>query len=140
MKKLFEFIKWFFYITTCVLFVCAANIQISGSETISAITLWQILLSGFLTALVTVILRPGEQDGGHIALIKIIVHYFVLCGVMIGCGYWFGWMGLNLNGILMMAVSVAVVYLMVFLAGYGLDKKQADEINKKLKGKYSDKE
>lgn len=140
MKKLFEFIKWFFYITTCVLFVCAANIQISGDETVPTITLWQILLSGFITALITVILRPGEQDGGRIGVIKIIVHYFVLCGVMIGCGCRFGWMNLNLNGIVMMAVSVAVVYLLVFLAGYWLDKKQADEINKKLKGKYSDKE
>ena len=140
MKKLFEFIRWFFYITTCVLFVCAANIQISGYETVSTITLWQILLSGFLTALVTVILRPGEQDSGRVGMIKIIVHYFVLCGVMIGCGYRFGWVDLTLNGIVMMAISVAVVYLLVFLAGYWLDKKQADEINKKLKGKYSDKE
>lgn len=140
MKKILEFIRWFFYITTCVLFVCAANIQISGNETVPAITLWQILLSGFFTALVTVILRPGEQDVGRIGVIKIIVHYFALCGVMIGCGCRFGWMDLNLNGILMMVVSVAVVYLMVFLAGYWLDKKQADEINKKLKGKYSDME
>ena len=140
MKKVFEFIKWFFYITTCVLFVCAANIQISGSETVPTITLWQILLSGFLTALVTVIFRPNEQDSGRDGMIKIIVHYFVLCGVMIGCGCRFGWMDLSLNGIAMMAVSVAVVYLLVFLAVYWLDKKQADEINKKLKGKYSDKE
>ena len=140
MNKLFEFVRWFFYINTCVLFVCAANIQISCSETVPTITLLQILLSGFFTALVTVIFRPGEQDGGRVVLIKIMVHYFVLCGVMIGCGCRFGWMDLNLNGIVMMAVSVAVVYLLVFLAGYWLDKKQADEINKKLKGKYSDKE
>ena len=140
MQKIIEFIRWFFYITTCVLFVCAANIQISGDETVPTITLWQILLSGFLTALVTVILGPGEQDSSRVGMVKIIVHYFVLCGVMIGCGYQFGWMELNLNGIVMMAVSVAVVYLLVFLAGYLLDKKQADEINKKLHGKYSDKE
>lgn len=140
MKKLVEFIRWFFYITTCVLFVCAANIQISGDKMVSAITLWQILLSGFLTALVTVILRPDEQDGGRVGVIKIIVHYFVLCGVMIGCGCQFGWMELNLKGIAMMAVSVAVVYLLVFSAGYWLDKKQADEINKRLKGKYSDRD
>ena len=140
MRKLFELLRWFFYITTCVLFVCAANVQISGNETVPAIILWQILLSGFLTALVTVVLLPGEQDGGRVGVIKIIVHYFVLCGVMIGCGYQFGWMELNLNGIVMMAVSVAVVYLLVFLAGYWLDKKQADEINKRLKGKYSDRE
>lgn len=140
MKKLFEFIRWFLYITTCVLFVCAANIQISGNETVSTITLWQILLSGFLTSLVTVLLRPLEQDSSRVAVIRIIVHYFVLCGVMIACGCWFGWMNFNLKGIVMMIVSVAVVYLLVFLAGYWLDKKQADEINQKLKGKYNDKE
>ena len=140
MRRVSEFIKWFFYITTCVLLVCAANIQISGDETIPTVTLWQILLSGFLTALVTVILWPGAQDGVRVSVIKIIVHYFVLCGVMIACGCQFGWMVLNLSGVVMMTVSVAVVYLLVFLASYQVDKKQADEINKKLKGKYSDKE
>ena len=140
MKRVSEFIRWFFYITTCVLFVCAANIQISGDETVSTITLWQILLSGFFTSLVTVLLRPREQDSIRVSVMRIIVHYCVLCGVMIACGFWFGWMNFNLKGIIMMVVSVAVVYFLVFLAGYWLDKKQADEINKKLQGKYSDSE
>lgn len=138
MKKVFEFIRWFFYITTCVLFVCAANVQISGTEVISNIVLWEILLAGFITSIVTVILRPGEHDSARISIIKIIVHYFVLCGVMIVCGCWFDWMELNAQGIVMMMISVAVVYLLVYSAGYWLDRKQADEINQKLSGKYKD--
>ena len=138
MKKIFEFVKWFLYITTCVLFVCAANLLISGVDFVPADMLWQIMLSGFITALVTVLLGPGEQDGIRISVIKIFVHYVVLCGVMIACGYWFDWLELNPAGIIMMVISVAVVYLLVYLAGYWLDRKQADQINQKLKGKYKD--
>ena len=140
MKKVFEFIRWFFYITTCILFVCAANVEISGTEVVSTIMLWEILLSGLITSIITVLLRPGERDSVRISIIKIIAHYFVLCGVMIVYGCWFDWMALNAQGIVMMMISVAVVYLLVYSAGYWLDRKQADEINRKLKGKYRDQE
>lgn len=138
MRKLLEFMKWFFYITTCVLIVVAVNIEIAGDDYIRPVMLWQILLSGFLTSFVTILLRPNEDDGGRLGFIKILIHYFVLCVVMIVCGYWFGWLKLNFRGILMMVVSTAVVYLLVYLAGYWLDRKQAEEINRKLQGKYKD--
>ena len=140
MKRVSEFVKWFFYITTCVLFICAANIQLSGGDVISANTLWQIMLSGFVTSLVTVFFRPSEWDGGRAGIIKIVIHYFALCAVMILFGCWFGWMDFDLHGIIMMVISVAVVYFLVYFASYWLDKKQADEINRKLKGKYRDEE
>lgn len=140
MRKIYEFIRWFLYITPCVLFVCAANIQISGDDTIPVRTLWEILLSGFLTALVTIFMRPNEQDNARISIIKIAAHYFVLCVVMIICGSLFGWMKFTPAGIIMMLVSVAVVYLLVYISGYYIDKKQADEINRELKGRYSEKE
>ena len=140
MRKIFEFVKWFFYITTCVVFVCAANMEISGTETINVNVLWQILLSGFITALLTVILRPFEYGIERAYIIRIIIHYIVLCVVMIILGCEFEWMSLNLAGIIMMVVSVAVVYLLVYCAGYWIDKKQADAINQKLKNKYADEE
>lgn len=140
MRKLSEFIKWFFYITTCVLFVCAANVQISGDNTVPAHMLWQILLSGFVTALVTVVFRPDLKDNGWIGILKYVAHFFSLCVIMILCGCWFGWMDFDLSGIVMMVLSVAVVYFLVFAAVYWLDRKQADEINQRLKKKYSDKE
>lgn len=140
MKRVAEFLKWFFYITTCVLFVCAANVQFSGGDAVPTSTLWQIMLSGFVTSLVTVVFRPAEQDGGRRAMIKIIIHYIALCAVMILFGCWFGWMSLNVQGIIMMVLSVAIVYFLVYFAAYWLDRKQAEEINKKLKRKYSEDE
>lgn len=138
MKKVSEFLKWFFYITTCVLFVCAANVLLSGGDVIPASMLWQIMLSGFVTSLVTVVFRPAVWDGGRVFVIKIVIHYFALCAVMILFGCWFGWMSLNIQGIIMMMISVAVVYFLVYFAAYWLDRKQADEINRKLKRKYSE--
>lgn len=140
MKKILEFIKWFFYITTSVLFICAANQALFGEDTVFTQTLWNILLSGFITALVTTLLRPDKKDGGKIMIMKIIIHYIILCVVMIICGHWFGWMDFSLRDIIMMLVSVAIVYLIVFFAGFWIDLKRADEINQKLKEKYSDKE
>ena len=69
MRKLLEFMKWFFYITTCVLIVVAVNIEIAGDEFIRPAVLWQILLSGFLTSFVTILLRPNEDDGGRLGFI-----------------------------------------------------------------------
>ena len=140
MKRLHEFVKWFMYITTCVVFVCAVNLHISGEDTISANMLWQILLCGILTAVVTLLFRPKESDEGYRAIVKIIIHYIVLCAVMILYGCKLGWMYFSLKGIVMMMLSVAVVYVLVYFVGYWVDRKQADEINRRLKGKYSDKE
>ena len=49
MKIISSFIKWYFYITTGILFVCAINMTLSREENIPSDTLWKILLSGFLT-------------------------------------------------------------------------------------------
>ena len=140
MRKLTRFFKWFFYITTCVVLICAANVQISGGNTIPAKMLWQILLSGFVTSLVTMVFLPDIKDNWRLGVLKYVAHFVSLCVVMILCGCWFGWMDFNPSGIVMMVLSVAIVYFLVFLAAYLLDRKQADEINQKLKKKYRDKE
>ena len=138
MKIFSDFIKWFLYITTCILIVVAANIMISGKDMIPADTLWQILLSGFLTTLVTVLLWAKEPGNIRSGIIRMLVHYIALCAVMIICGRWFDWMNLSPAGIVMMVISVAVVYALVVLADYWTGRKLADEINQKLKGRYRD--
>ena len=140
MKIFSDFIKWFLYITTCILIVVAANIIISGKDMIPADTLWQILLSGFLTTLVTILLWAKEPGNIRSGIIRMVVHYIALCAVMIVCGRWFDWMNLSPAGIVMMVISVAVVYALVVLADYWTGRKLADEINQKLKGRYRDSE
>lgn len=138
MKKINDFIKWFLYITTGVLIVCAVNFWAADMDAIPKNTLWQILLSGLLTAGVTVFIYPKDCNKKSVILTRIFFHYVVLCIVMIICGYWFGWLKLNAAGIVMMVVSVAVVYFLSFLAYYLTDLKRADEINRRLKEKYGD--
>lgn len=132
MEMFRDFIKWFQYITIGVLIVCAVNFSLSGTDTIPPMTLWQILLSGFVTTLITMLFYLGKRA----TYIKFGIHYVVLCGVMIPCGYWFGWLSFNAAEICMMIVSVAVVYLLAFVAYYLIDLKQAEKINQRLKEKY----
>lgn len=139
MVKVYDFVRWFLYITTGILVVCALNLTIMGADRIPTEFLWDILAAGFLTALVTVFLEPGEHEKKTVTFMRYLIHYAALCLVMIVCGSKFGWMKLNSAGIAMMMVSVAAVYLFTFGSHYIIDMKRADEINKKLKEKYGDK-
>lgn len=138
MRVLKDFVKWFLYITMGILIVCAVNFQIADAESIPKETLWQILLSGFLTTGITVLLYPRNGSNKSTFWVEILAHYLALCIIMILCGYWFGWLDFDLGGISMMVVSVAAVYGITFLIYYLIDLKQADEINQKLKEKYGE--
>lgn len=140
MRILGDGIKWFLYITTGILIVVAVNYTIAGEETMSVSTLWNILLSGLLTTVVTMLLYPREANGKSTVYLKCFLHYLALCVVMSFCGKWFGWIDFNPVGILLMSVSVAVVYVLTFLSYYIVDVRQAEEINRRLKEKYSDEE
>lgn len=132
MKFLKSFVRFFSTITTCILIVCAVNFFLSDSTEIPGDTLFRILLSGFATALVTAVFYYREIKTHKQFLIIIILHYVLLCGIMIGLGVWFGWMDFDLGGIIMMLVSVTVVYALTMLMNYIVAKKDADEINKML--------
>lgn len=140
MRVLKDFVKWFLYITMGILIVCAVNFQLADAESIPKETLWQILLSGFLTTGITVLLYPRNGSNKSTFWVEILAHYLALCIIMILCGYWFGWLDFDLGGIVMMVVSVAAVYGITFLIYYLIDLKQADEINQKLKEKYGERE
>ena len=132
MKFLKSFVSFFSTITTGILIVCAVNFFLSGGAEIPGKTLFQILLSGFATALVTAVFYYREIKTHKQFFVVIILHYVLLCGIMIGLGVWFGWMDFDLGGIIMMLVSVAVVYALTMLMNYIVAKKDADEINKML--------
>lgn len=138
MKKLGEYIKWYFYITTSILLVTAVIFKIYNPETLPGNTLWQILLSGFLTTTVTVFIVFIDCKSFVQSLIKYLCHYAALCAIMIFCGKKFGWINLDLPGTAMMAGAVAVVYLLSLGAYYIIDLRQADLINKRLKEKYEE--
>lgn len=138
MKSLIHFVKFFLYITTGILFVCAVNLELAGADALPCDTLWQILLSGLLTTGITLLLFSGNKTAKGSYPARILIHYAALCLVMIFFGCHFGWINLNFRGILIMLVSVAVVYLITFFSYYLTDIKQAREINRKLTEKYGE--
>lgn len=140
MKVLSNAIKWFLYITTGILVVATINYIIIGDETIPANTLSNILLSGALTTVVTVIFVPSQETKATWVYVKMLLHYVALCAVMAFCGTKFGWIDFNVKGVIMMSVDVALVYLLAFFAYSIIDRRQANAINKRLKEKYSDRD
>ena len=136
MKLMSEVFKWFLYITTGILIVTAIMFSLVGEETIPVNTLWKILLTGILTTGVTVCFRPW-RDWRYAGF---ALHYIALCVVMVVCGCMFGWINFNMSGVLCMMVDVAAVYLIAFVAYCLVDKKQAEEINKRLREKYQEEE
>ncbi len=140
MKTLGNFIKWFLYITVGILIVCGISYRMAGKETVTVDVFWMILLSAFVTTLVTVLLLPKEEDGKVKSGIRFVLHYSVLCVIMCFLGERFGWRDFNLAGVVGMIIRVGLVYLLAFMAYYIIDIKQASDINKMLQEKYGDKE
>lgn len=136
MKFLKELLKFFVNITAGILIVCTIHFSASDSDTIPGSTLWQILLSGAITAFISALFYKREITTTRKFITVVVLHYFALCTVMILLGIWFGWMDFDIPGIIMMAVSVAIVYGFTFFARFLLDKKEVDEMNHALKEKY----
>lgn len=138
MRKLSEYIKWYFYITTSILLVTAVIFSLYGAETLPGKTLWQVMLSGLATTVVTVTIVFIDCKSSMGAFWKYCCHYIMLSAVMIPLGAWFGWINLNMRGIALMLVYVAGVYILAFGAYYTIDLRAAKKINERLKEKYKD--
>lgn len=139
MKKIRDMLRWFVYITPCVLLMVAIVLALSGSRQISVLVLWQVLFSGFATALVTVFLLPDDTKPRNEFLLSCIPHYIGLCIIMVVFGMWFGWMQFSVVNVLIMCAEVAAVYASVFGISLAMGKKESDEMNSRLKEKYSEK-
>ncbi len=132
-----RFLHFFVAITTAIVFVVAIDGAISDYEMIPKHTMFQILGAGAVTALVTAAIFGYEPKTRKQYLIQSVVHYVILCGIMVSAGIMFGWIDATLFGIMMMCVYVAVVYFIVFVVSYLLLKKEADRFNEALERRRS---
>ncbi len=137
MRFVKSFIEWFTTITTAILMVCALTICLDGSGVPSNI-LRDLLIAGALTSLVTTIIFLYDYKEWKTFLVASLIHYVLLCVIMIFLGIQFGWMRLDLGGLVMMSVDVALVYAIVVLFTYVLCKKEADELNQALRERNRD--
>ena len=138
MKIIETTIKYFFYITTSILIVCAVVCGMYKYYQLPNTILFDILLSGIVTTVITVAFNLLGSLPKMPFVVNTLLHYICLCIVMILFGEHFGWLDYNVKGIAMMMVSVACVYAITFVFGYWMDDKKAKEINKRLQEKYKD--
>ena len=135
MRKISTFCNFFSYITTGILFICAINFFLFNDGDIPRNTLWQILISSFITTTMSMFLSPWSSEKTRELILKTLLHYFCLCVIMIVCGIWFGWITLGFGGAMKMIISVAGVYVITFFLNYIKGKKQTEEINRALNKK-----
>lgn len=140
MKKLQELFLWFVSITVGILIICAVSFALSGEEALPPDILWQILLAGFVTAVVTTFLTPMECSGTVQIIVRELIHFIVLCAVMIFFGIRFGWIPQSLSGVVTMIVDVALVYAFTVVVIIVMGRVQANALNKALQEKYPDTE
>lgn len=131
-KYIKNFIVFFMAITTAILFLIAAKEIFNGYEELPKYLIFQILGVGALTALITTLAFTKETKSTKHYILISVVHYVTMCIIMIGLGTLFGWINLSFWGALLMAVYVAVVYIIVFALTYIIAKKEADELNRAI--------
>lgn len=135
MKFITDLIRYFVYITTGILFVFITMLLIEGGDSISIQKLIQIPCAALVTALVTVIIYSKEAVMKKEFYIRIAIHYILLCVIMVIFGTAFGWVNLNLAGIMTIVISTAAIYVFTFTGAYLSSKSEAEKLNKALKSK-----
>ena len=133
MKYITKIVKYFAFITTGIVVLIGVLMLIQGEKYVSADTLIKIPCAGLATSAVTVLLYPSEDKSKKGYMLGVLLHYIVLCIVMIIFGAASGWIKLNVGGILLMIISTAAVYAFTSVVSYISSKNDADELNRALK-------
>ncbi len=140
LKKLECMVSIFTKITTGVVFVTAAFIQIfyGGDIELGVEILWQdLIVSAVCTLPALFIPIEGEREGSKCSmLIRMLFYYCFINVVVLSLGVYFSWFALsNWKQILGMAAAIAFVFAFVMAVSYWAEYQTAERMNQKLKGR-----
>ena len=131
---LISLLHYFVDITTAVLIAAAIFLTASGKQIDSAI-LWQILLSGLITALPSAALICLDTKSVRLSWI-LIAHFLVIYAITLLMLHVFGWCSLTPLSALLTFFAVVFIYLFTCLVHYLIDKKHTTLMNQQLKKRY----
>ena len=132
---LISLLHYFVDITTAVLIAAAIFLTASGKQIDSAI-LWQILLSGLITALPSAALICLDTKSVRLSWILWIVHFLVIYAITLLMLHVFGWCSITPLSALLTFFAVVFIYLFTCFVHYLIDKKHATLMNQQLKKRY----
>ncbi len=130
-------LHYFVNITTAVLLVTAIYLTASGRQ-MESVILWQILLSGIITALPSAVLVCLDIKNGKILLALWFCHFLLIYFITLMLLKVFGWCDITSSSALLTFAAVVVIYSFTCLAHYIVDRKHVALMNKQLKQRYSE--
>ena len=133
---LISLLHYFVDITTAVLIAAAIYLTISGQQ-MESIILWQILLSGFITALPTAILLCFDPKSVKISMILWISHFMLIFVITLLLLKMFGWCSITPLSVMFTFLAVVFIYFFTCFVHYLVDRKHTALMNQQLKKRYS---
>lgn len=133
MKFIRDFVKWFVIINTGVLLIFALNTI--GYDYIKTVYLLEIFAASAVTALLTAMfmsIEPKKVINKYMQFLLVLAHYVCLLVTMIILGKSFGWITTEGKDLVIMALSVAGVYICTAIIATVLGTREAKMLNDAL--------
>lgn len=129
-------LHYFVEITTAVVIAAAVYLTFSEQQMENNI-LWQILLSGFITALPTAVLLCFDTKSVKASVILWVIHFLLIFLITVTLLKMFGWCEITPVSVFLTFIAVLFIYLFTCGVHYLVAKKHTAWMNQQLKNRYS---
>lgn len=129
-------LHYFVDITTAVVIAAAVYLTFSEQQMENNI-LWQILLSGFITALPTAVLLCFDPKSVRVSVILWVIHFLLIFFITLMLLKMFGWCKITPVSVFLTFIAVLFIYFFTCGVHYLVAKKHTAWMNQQLKKRYS---
>ncbi len=129
-------LHYFVDITTAVVIAAAVYLTFSEQQMENNI-LWQILLSGFITALPTAVLLCFDPKSVRVSVILWVIHFLLIFFITLMLLKMFGWCKITPVSVFLTFIAVLFIYFFTCGVHYLVAKKHTAWMNQQLKNRYS---
>lgn len=138
MKELKKILQIFFYVLAGSIINTAVFMTIFLPELYFTVeVIWQVILMSAITSCGTLIFYSRHEISKKQMKLRVILHYVYINGIVLGGAFLWQWVNYRrISQILTMIVLIAGVYLSVTAVTFNKEKKEADNINRKLRRVY----
>ena len=129
-------LHYFVDITTAVIIAAAVYLTFSGQQ-MESVILWQILLSGFITALPTAALLCFDPKSVKVSAILWVGHFLLIFFITVMLLKMFGWCRITPMSVFLTFIAVLFIYFFTCDVHYLVARKHTAWMNQQLKKRYS---
>ena len=129
-------LHYFVDITTAVIIAAAVYLTFSGQQ-MESVILWQILLSGFITALPTAALLCFDPKSVKVSAILWVGHFLLIFFITVMLLKMFGWCRITPMSVFLTFIAVLFIYFFTCGVHYLVARKHTAWMNQQLKNRYS---